>query len=967
MSQIIAKYINFALNSLFFLSTILLFSSRSNYFFQNYLIIFCMATVFFIFLSGLARTGSFKKIYDSLNFIDLLFISDFLFNCLAILYSRQQRVSIEDAIYQCGFILIYLIVRSAAVLEPDCISRILTLTYIQIAMFVSKILYVVLYKFQFISVDGRISYNSMHPNLLASYMLIGLSVIVYHIFTNVKNKSFLFHVSAFLITGFTLIMTSSRGGMLGLFLGLLAIFLVSDVKPSKKLGYLTVLSAAALAGIYFIFPIHFQRIAGLFSSENYMTLGSRIHIWTFALKQFALNPLLGLGPAVCNYDIQQFSNSAMVDAHNFLLEKLCDVGIIGTFIYLAPLFLLTREKLRRGIDGRVKYLTIFLMTGLFTNSFFSPHYALPVLSINLYLILALINSLNTVADKPAIPSPEFSGIKYVLADLAIITVLTFVTGAALKIALMFLTADMYGEVFLWLIPVSAAIVSFVYAFFIRGIIFRSGGAQAREENSASFTADVLTPSNVRVFSKSIKKTYLNKLMYPALILLAPASLFLLYSGFYYFAAEKANGLGVAYALNFSARNSKKYFDIAINNDPKNIAYLLNKSFIVFIDEFFRGARLKGNTNVSHCLDLTRKTIDIFPHDQLLRSNLVLLKSKFEGISNFDDITFKKVTPGSGAITTESADIDTRIILQNPHTSFAKFADVFGKNAYSRWTAANGELKKDVLAIIEREKIIKPGTKLTIYFDFIAVTLKTATNIDLPNIADFLINAVNAAFAATEAADKFLPIKGFKEYSLQNTQQKEILSTVTLVLPVIWKHIEKYDAAAIAARFEKMFGSDTLFPIINYFIFNDQASAGRFEQYDPQLKDFLLSLKLFSEKDYAGALEIQRRSMKTGGAAINSILLSWICYKMGSIDEAREIVLFSQFNALVSFRRDFTYKRDLLFGGNIMHFYYLPLQAYYNEFILLALIKMHNGDHSMALREIFDYLNIVVYGGRSGRN
>jgi hypothetical protein len=188
-----------------------------------------------------------------------------------------------------------------------------------------------------------------------------------------------------------------------------------------------------------------------------------------------------------------------------------------------------------------------------------------------------------------------------------------------------------------------------------------------------------------------------------------------------------------------------------------------------------------------------------------------------------------------------------------------------------------------------------------------------------------------------------------------------------VLPVIWKHIEKYDAAAIAARFEKMFGSDTLFPIINYFIFNDQASAGRFEQYDPQLKDFLLSLKLFSEKDYAGALEIQRRSMKTGGAAINSILLSWICYKMGSIDEAREIVLFSQFNALVSFRRDFTYKRDLLFGGNIMHFYYLPLQAYYNEFILLALIKMHNGDHSMALREIFDYLNIVVYGGRSGRN
>ncbi|HOD43031.1 MAG TPA: hypothetical protein PKL57_20955, partial [Candidatus Wallbacteria bacterium] len=61
-----------------------------------------------------------------------------------------------------------------------------------------------------------------------------------------------------------------------------------------------------------------------------------------------------------------------------------------------------------------------------------------------------------------------------------------------------------------------------------------------------------------------------------------------------------------------------------------------------------------------------------------------------------------------------------------------------------------------------------------------------------------------------------------------------------------------------------------------------------------------------------------------------------------------------------FKRDFTYKRDLLYSGNILPIYYLPLQSYYNELLGFALIKLNKGDHKTILKEIFGYLNTVVY-------
>ena len=671
MIHIIDRYINFAIKSLFFLSTLLLFSVRSNYFFQNYLIIACLCVVFLIFLSGLIKTGSLKLIRKNLNLIDFLFVFDFLFNSAAVLYSHQPRVSIEEMVYQCSYIFVYSIIRASLILDHGSSSRIFSLMYIQIILFISKILYTVLYKFQFISVDGRISYNSMHPNLLASYMLISLSLIVYFIFKDDNLRARAFHVFAFLAIGFTLVMTSSRGGMLGLIMGLLAVFLVSSISVRKKLGYLFVLSSASLTFVYFIFPLHFQRIAGLLNSENYMTLGSRIHIWTFALKQFALNPLLGVGPAVCNFDIQQFSNSAMVDAHNFLLEKLCNVGITGTLIYLAPLVLLTRQKLKSGTAGAIKFFTVFLMAALFTNSFFSPHFVLPILSINLYLILSSINSLKIGA---AISSAgNRFDIKNIFIDVIVITIFTFILSSALKIIFMFFTNAVYDEVYLWLMPVSTLISTFIYEFFARSTILRPGSSPVAGENREA-TASGLNNGHDETEAPGLEKSgHRNILICSSFALFLSASVFFIYSGFYYFAAEKANGLGIDSAMNFSAVRSKKYFSIALENDPQNIAYQLNKSFIVFIDEFFKRSPFKNNENVRQSETLAKRSLELFSHDQLLKSNYVLLSSKLEGVMNFDKLTFKKITPAAGSVTVDEANVDTQIILHNPHTSFAKFA------------------------------------------------------------------------------------------------------------------------------------------------------------------------------------------------------------------------------------------------------------------------------------------------------
>jgi|GEM_PF-6288367 len=937
MRNIINHYVNFLLKALFFLTTFLLFFPKSNYFYPNYAVIVCITFAVLIFIHGLIKTNSLKLILNNLNLIDWLFVFDFFFNFIAISYSHQPRASIEEVIYQYSYLLIYLAVRSATILEPSSMSKIFTMLHLQLLMFTTKILYTVLYKFQFISVDGRISYNAMHPNLLASYMLIGLCIIVYHTCKSIGNKKItLFHLISFAMVSFTLVMTSSRGGMLGLFLGLAMIFLISNIKTAKKIKFITISSILLAFGIYFVFPIHFQRITGLLNSENYMTMGSRLHIWTFAVKQFLLNPFLGIGPAVCNFDIQQFSHSSMVDAHNFLLEKLCNGGIIGTIFYLAPILFLIYKKLKSDEPSYIKFLLCFLITALFTNSFFSPHFILPILSINLFIIFGAINSLKF--DDHETKALNSTGRYDIFYEIFVITIFSYAFSLILKMILLPFPTDVCNELTFWIFPLSFLLSCFIYEFYIN-------------KNAQPETAIIDDGASFNVKNYAI-----------AGLVLVTSSGFLLYSGFYFYAAEKANIIAIDKVLNFSANMSKKYLDIAMKNDPTNIAYMTNKSFVVFIDEFFKNAALKNNENLKQCVKMTEKCMAIFPQDQLLKSNYVLLLSKLNGISDFKNITFKKIKPLADSVEASRTSIDHEIILQNPHSAFAKFADVFKADACNRWIASSDILKKEALNIIMQEKTLGPDTKLSKYFDYIAITLKLAVNMELPNIDKFLINGVNAAFVATEKAEKFLPVKGFKEYSLQSKQQNEIISTVSLILPLIWKYSKNYDSATAAAEYNKMFGNDVLFPIIDYFVFNNPSAAGKLGRYDTQLNSYLTVLKLFSEKKYDEAVAVMEPALKSFPSSIemNSILLSWIYFKLNKCDVAKEIVLFSQFKLLIPYKRDFAYKRDMLFGGNMMHFYYLPIQAYYNEFILLGLLKMNNGDYKAVIKDVFDYLNAVVY-------
>jgi O-antigen ligase len=172
-------------------------------------------------------------------------------------------------------------------------------------------------------------------------------IIYYLLLLNKKNFLYRFKYLVFLFIYFSILITGERSSslMATIFLILMFVFNFALINKKKFLIY------------FFIFFIFF---AYLYANKNsiikeriYFTVNTQLQnniykiLFKNALVGFYKNPILGSGPQTYKYECPKYSNSCSTHPHNYILELLTDVGIIGCLGFIIFIIKAIYEKLRQ--------------------------------------------------------------------------------------------------------------------------------------------------------------------------------------------------------------------------------------------------------------------------------------------------------------------------------------------------------------------------------------------------------------------------------------------------------------------------------------------------------------------------------------------------------------------------------------------------------------------------------------------
>ena len=196
-----------------------------------------------------------------------------------------------------------------------------------------------------------------------------LPFIIYYLLTlNKKNFLYRFKYLIFLFVYFSILITGERAAslMATLFLFLMLIFNFILINKKKLLIY------------FFIFVITF---AFLYANQHsiikerilftvHKQLNNNVYETLFhnALNSFYKNPILGSGVQTYRYECPKYSNTCSTHPHNYILELLSDVGIVGCLSFLIFFIGIIYKKFKEIKENA--FLKIFIAT--YSLSLFFP-------------------------------------------------------------------------------------------------------------------------------------------------------------------------------------------------------------------------------------------------------------------------------------------------------------------------------------------------------------------------------------------------------------------------------------------------------------------------------------------------------------------------------------------------------------------------------------------------------------------
>ncbi|MDD4900789.1 MAG: O-antigen ligase family protein [Patescibacteria group bacterium] len=201
---------------------------------------------------------------------------------------------------------------------------------------------------------GRVASTIGNAAFLAGYLLITAGLGVYYYFNESRKNYKYLALAASGLNLIVLLLTSTRGAILGLAIGILVFILLNTIFLTGQIRkrFLVILIIIAALGLtFFLFKgklanskIEFiKRIATISTADR--SVSNRLTVWRMALKDFKFHPYFGIGmenfEVIYNkYFTPNISENWFDRTHNVYLDELMAGGALGLAAYLAILFYL---------------------------------------------------------------------------------------------------------------------------------------------------------------------------------------------------------------------------------------------------------------------------------------------------------------------------------------------------------------------------------------------------------------------------------------------------------------------------------------------------------------------------------------------------------------------------------------------------------------------------------------------------
>jgi len=224
------------------------------------------------------------------------------------------------------------------------------------------------------------------PHMLSFFLGLVFPLALALVFLKKENK--IWNLANTIIILITDLLTFSRGGYLGLFLGLLFLALVFWKNFSRRYRWGTIISSVFLVSFVFIPGPIKERFQSSFDLREGSNRG-RLETWVEALEVIEKKPLLGTG--LGNYPLEIKASADYrepIYAHNTYLDVAAETGILNALIWIGFLFFTAR--------GLYKSKNKFLVFASASIVIFSVHSLVEtgIYSVAVWPALLIISSLN---------------------------------------------------------------------------------------------------------------------------------------------------------------------------------------------------------------------------------------------------------------------------------------------------------------------------------------------------------------------------------------------------------------------------------------------------------------------------------------------------------------------------------------------------------------------------------------------
>jgi len=224
------------------------------------------------------------------------------------------------------------------------------------------------------------------PHMLSFFLGLIFPLALALVFLKKENK--IWNLANTIIILITDLLTFSRGGYLGLFLGLLFLALVFWKNFSRRYRWGTIISSVFLVSFVFIPGPIKERFQSSFDLREGSNRG-RLETWVEALEVIEKKPLLGTG--LGNYPLEIKASADYrepIYAHNTYLDVAAETGILNALIWIGFLFFTAR--------GLYKSKNKFLVFASASIVIFSVHSLVEtgIYSVAVWPALLIISSLN---------------------------------------------------------------------------------------------------------------------------------------------------------------------------------------------------------------------------------------------------------------------------------------------------------------------------------------------------------------------------------------------------------------------------------------------------------------------------------------------------------------------------------------------------------------------------------------------